>query len=363
MNPNTEAPEQTTSFDVKKNPQDMQFMTDAMMYAPMLKQMGEDERKQAWPGMVDRLSQVSPKAKFLDPSLPPTDEALDSLLSQLPEDRGAPQQAAAEAGTRGGYLEDSVNRQISGKESQAPGEYLKESQQPQQPQPPQTDDQIMKGATSQAQEGMNVQNVAWGGDDENPGKLTKSAQTDVQKRYLNAQEGYAQMQSVYNKWDPEVFTVKGGATETILNMKSRLVGATPEEKAYLYKRKELTQLTGEALVLYRKMISGTAVGEKEMEELKKLQVNPGMSAAQAEAVRDTIMKKYMRDMMVYKSLLKDGINLDQKSDEFYGEFTKRRKVVQQDFDTELTRLKKENPGVNDMELQQHLLKQKMEGKY
>lgn len=85
MDPMGEAPDKTVSFDVEKNPQDMQFMSDSMMYAPMLKGMSKEERKEKWPEISMKLGQVSPKAKgMLDPSLPPTDEDLDALINKMP---------------------------------------------------------------------------------------------------------------------------------------------------------------------------------------------------------------------------------------------------------------------------------------
>lgn len=90
MDPNTggqvaPAPGAQINFDVDRNPQDMQFMTDAAAYAPMLKAMDEGQRKEQWPGIAEKLGQVSPKAqKFLDPSIPPSDEDLDAIIGKLP---------------------------------------------------------------------------------------------------------------------------------------------------------------------------------------------------------------------------------------------------------------------------------------
>lgn len=77
---------QTVNFDVEKNPQDMQFMTDVAAYAPMLQAMDPEQRKEKWPGIANKLGQVSPKAKaMLDPSLPPTDADLKAITGKLPE--------------------------------------------------------------------------------------------------------------------------------------------------------------------------------------------------------------------------------------------------------------------------------------
>ena len=79
-------PNKTINFDVERNPQDMQLMTDVAMYAPMLKQMDRKQRKQKWPEIASKLGQVSPKLKnVLDPSLPPTDTDLDSIVGKIPE--------------------------------------------------------------------------------------------------------------------------------------------------------------------------------------------------------------------------------------------------------------------------------------
>jgi len=84
--PQAQAPGQSVSFDVDQNPDDMQFMTDTMMYAPMLKSMDVAQRKEKWPGIAEKLGAVSPKAKaMLDPTLPPTDDDLDSLIGKMPQ--------------------------------------------------------------------------------------------------------------------------------------------------------------------------------------------------------------------------------------------------------------------------------------
>ena len=78
------SPEPSINFDVQKNPQDMQAMTDSMMYAPMLKGMDEEQRREKWPGIVEKLGQVSPKMKVaLDPSIPPSDKDLDAVLGKM----------------------------------------------------------------------------------------------------------------------------------------------------------------------------------------------------------------------------------------------------------------------------------------
>jgi len=118
-----EAPNPSVSFDIERNPDDMQFMTDAMMYAPMLKGMDEEQRKEKWPDIANRLGEVSPKGKaMLDPTLPPTDDDLDALLEKMP-DKGQFKQVAA---TRKDYLEDQVNRQIEGKKPISQNDYNKQ---------------------------------------------------------------------------------------------------------------------------------------------------------------------------------------------------------------------------------------------
>lgn len=116
------APSPSMSFDVQKNPQDMQMMTDAMMFAPMLKQMSPDERKQKWPDMVNSLSQVSPKASQLfDPTLPPSNKDLDVLLNKM-----KPQDAAQAAPGSDDFNKAQVQRQLQGLPAQTADDYARD---------------------------------------------------------------------------------------------------------------------------------------------------------------------------------------------------------------------------------------------
>lgn len=119
-------PGQKVSFDVNQNPQDMQMMTDAMMYAPMLKSMDEDQRKEKWPQMVQSLSQVSPKASALfDPSLPPSDKDLDALMSRMQAPKGASDQNAESKGmgqlasAQDDFMAEQVKRQLKGEKAES----------------------------------------------------------------------------------------------------------------------------------------------------------------------------------------------------------------------------------------------------
>src|SRR3990167_5432530 len=123
-------PNQRVSFDVDKNPQDMQMMTDAMMYAPMLKSMDEEQRKEKWPQMVQSLSQVSPKASALfDPSLPPSDKDLDALMSRMQAPKGSSDQNSEGNGmgqlasARDDFMAEQVKRQLRGEKPQSLIEY------------------------------------------------------------------------------------------------------------------------------------------------------------------------------------------------------------------------------------------------
>jgi len=163
-----QAPEPSLNFDVDRNPQDMQLMTDAMMYAPMLKGMDEEQRAEKWPAMVQKLTQVSPKAsQILDPSLPPSDDDLDALMQQMPQGQegmegGPGQQMADDGGQRQRYLDDQVRRQTQGLPPISPEEFAKEQEKkPEEVERLKTsdmsDDEIMAGAISMAQaEGQQV---------------------------------------------------------------------------------------------------------------------------------------------------------------------------------------------------------------
>ena len=341
-------PAPSTGFDVQNNPQDMQAATDALMYAPMLRKMDDDERKQAWPEIVSRLSKVNPKAQAsLDPSLPPDNEMLDQVMNVYP--------AAEEQPSRKGYLDDSVERQMKGQAPQAPGDYVK-SKKPSEP----SDEEIMKGAQSSnigAQVSLDLT-----GDDEEGTTLTKPTKNYIQKQYVQAIEGYSRMTDIFKKWDPSLFSYQSQLKETYLKHKSKTVGNTPEEDAFLYKRQDVVRDTEEVALLYRKMISGTAVSDQERVELKKININKDMSAAQAAAVRDNVYKRYMRDMIVYQNLLKDNLQDDPKSPEFYQKFQENRKTVDALFDKELERLKKENPNIKDeMKLRMYITQQQLKG--
>ncbi len=123
-------PGQKVSFDVNQNPQDMQMMTDAMMYAPMLKSMDEEQRKEKWPQMVQSLSQVSPKASALfDPSLPPSDKDLDVLMSRMQAPKGVSDQNMEGKGmgqlasAQDDFMAEQVKRQLRGEKPQSQIEY------------------------------------------------------------------------------------------------------------------------------------------------------------------------------------------------------------------------------------------------
>lgn len=143
-------PDPQTSFDVQRNPQDMQVMTDSMMYAPLLRQMDEGERAKQWPDIFNKLSEVNPKVgNMLDPTLPPSNEDLDMMMSKLPgaSDRRPgdmmPSSTEAPTGARGiqlaevntsqeAFNNEMVKRQVNG---QAPISYTqwkaeKEAQKP-----------------------------------------------------------------------------------------------------------------------------------------------------------------------------------------------------------------------------------------
>ncbi len=123
--PQQGAPNQSVSFDVNQNPQDMQMMTDAMMYAPMLKSMDEDQRKEKWPQMVQSLSQVSPKASSLfDPSLPPSDKDLDMLMSRMQGPKEVSGQNNVQlASASDDYMADQVKRQLRGDKPESQVEF------------------------------------------------------------------------------------------------------------------------------------------------------------------------------------------------------------------------------------------------
>lgn len=115
------APQQSINFDVQRNPQDMQMMTDAAMYAPMLREMDEGQRKEQWPGIVDKMSEVNPKAQgMLDPTLPPDNKALDSMIAQMPKKRTMR--------GRQKYLDDQVERQMQGKQPISPEEFQQQQE-------------------------------------------------------------------------------------------------------------------------------------------------------------------------------------------------------------------------------------------
>lgn len=119
------APSPQVSFDVNKNPQDMQFMTDAMMYVPMLQQMDPEQRKEKWPQMVDSLSQVSPKASALfDPSIPPSNKDIEELMANMQpkQDVNGPKPIQL-ASNQDNYNQEQVKRQLKGEKPESLIEY------------------------------------------------------------------------------------------------------------------------------------------------------------------------------------------------------------------------------------------------
>jgi hypothetical protein len=154
-------PAQTASFDVQQNPQDMQMMTDAMMYVPMLKKMDEDERRENWPQIANKLGQVSPKARaMLDPTTPPDDNTLDAMMAKMPQAASGMPVGADTPLDRRGYMDDQVERQMKGLPPITPEEYRKQKEAGAQEAPrPEGgvepgDEDIMKGAVSQVQKGV-----------------------------------------------------------------------------------------------------------------------------------------------------------------------------------------------------------------
>lgn len=126
MSQQQEAPGQSVDFDINQNPQDRQFMTDAMMYAPMLRGMDPEQRKEKWPEMVKAMGQVSPKASAMfDPTLPPSDQDLEALMSRMPGNKEAqvPAGGMQLASAQDDFMQEQVKRQLRGEKPQSQIEY------------------------------------------------------------------------------------------------------------------------------------------------------------------------------------------------------------------------------------------------
>ena len=356
-------PSPSVNFDVQRNSQDMQMMTDAMMYAPMLRGMDHDQRKEKWPGMVKKLSEVNPKAgQMLDPSLPPDDKTLDSMLQRMPQadapDSGAGQQAAY---SRKDYMDAMVQRQMQGKEPISHADWAKQQEAEKKKVKKPSDDKIIEGAIDQAKGTPQQASLFSSKGEENTKNISSSLKKDLRKKLIDTEKDYDNLYDLYKNWDNDAFTYSGGLSEFIAKQKDKLNMASPEDQKLLASRIQQAQRIDRMMLVWRKYITGVAGGEKEMKRIEETTLNRDLSPAQARSARDLLLKKIIRDRVVYSSLLKDGHSLDSLGEKSYSKkFNDRRKKVETEFDNFISKFKKANPNSTDSDAIMYLQNRRRE---
>lgn len=138
--------------------------------------------------------------------------------------------------------------------------------------------------------------------------LNKSPASKVQDDIISLEDSLARTTQIGAEYEREYLTYAGkyGAQLSAIKDKANM-DLSEEDKAFLKGRTRFTMQINREFNLYRKMITGAAAAEKELEDLKKATINEDLSPAQFEAAFEIYQEELSRGLRLKRKLVRDGI--------------------------------------------------------
>lgn len=126
-----------------------------------------------------------------------------------------------------------------------------------------------------------------------PGGLSKATRTNEEKELLDAQDSLASLKQV--KVAPEFLTYAGKGKSLVGGMQDKL-GQTTENTKFNADRGAALQDVELFFNKYRKLITGAAAAEKELQDLKKAVINADIGPQEFTQRRDTLISSMENDI-------------------------------------------------------------------
>lgn len=143
--------------------------------------------------------------------------------------------------------------------------------------------------------------------------LAKPQQNAVQGDIIATEESLARLENIGAEYQRGYLTYAGkyGAQLSAIKDKAN-IDLSQEEKDFLKGRTRFTMQINREFNLYRKLITGAAAAEKELNDLKKATINEDLSPAQFEAAFDVYKEELQRGLRLKRKLLREGIDVGSK---------------------------------------------------
>lgn len=142
--------------------------------------------------------------------------------------------------------------------------------------------------------------------------LTKTLQQEV----IELEDTLERVNTIKDRYSPDFLTYQGKGAAYLSSLKSKAdIELTNEDRKFLKDKKKFEVLVNRDFNAYRKLITGAAAAEKELQDLKKATINTDLSPAEFEATIDIYQEELQRGLRLKRRLLRDGI---QVGDERFG---------------------------------------------
>jgi hypothetical protein len=187
------------------------------------------------------------------------------------------------------------------------------------------------------------------------GGMAKSTQGKLETETIADYETLHQLEEVKNVYQDEFLTYQGKAKGLWNKLKDKAnIDLTTEEKQYVGSKKKFDQRVNQFFNAYRKMITGAAASEKELESLKKAVINTDLSPTEFKAAYDDMVQGYQRSIRINNRLLREGVRRGtskwgKRFDDLY--MSDSDDVI----DERAADLQKKNPGATDDEIAEMLM--------
>lgn len=312
-----------------------EVMMDAVKYAVMFQGMKPEQRKKSWPFVAETLISRDPNlANVISPEGPaPSDAELKGFID--PVRKRAFLQTWNPSKSIKGLEEEEIqllsslqdNNPLSPKQESLMNQIMNEN--------------MDKFGIEEEEEEEEVPEYM---------KLSGPVKNQVQKEILQLDKDFESLESIYDNFDVDAFTYQGKAEEFLAEQLDRVGLSSEDQQKLLASRIAQRQSIQRMMLMWRKLITGTAGSEREMKDIEKTTLNPNLSPAQAKAALETLYGRIARDREVNRRLLNKGIMLDTTSEDRYSSlFNKERQKVSEEHKAYIERFKKANPGATEID--------------
>lgn len=148
--------------------------------------------------------------------------------------------------------------------------------------------------------------------------LGKAGEGDIDKQIIGLEKTFSQLNDLASNFDLDAFTVSDKLSKWGVGALDKLDMTNPEQKQFLERRRVQAQTINSIFNSYRKLITGAAASEKELEKLEESILNVNLAPSEARAALRSLMVNIVRDQQILTKLKAEGI--DNKDAQFESSF-------------------------------------------